>query len=1491
MSSFNTSDFLNQLDNIRSFNGKVKYADQNLERIGSGTGRIVYSIDDNKALKLAKNPKGIAQNEVEEGVSGYHDTEDIVTEVFEHAEDYSWLLVENAKKVSEKRIKELTGIPSLRELHAFLYNTFRQKNVSAISQSKEMKDFLWENEFASNLANFVGNYGQVFGDMNRPSSYGEVIRNGKPTIVLTDYGIDEDVSATHYKKKRPKLYELHHAGVSYGDHLADIGNVSQEVRHGMWAFVPAGVGDGVELHEEFVNFVMDKPAYPKKETNKLPMLSDIFHDCLNNFNTIIKSVKDPIRFTKNLIALQNYLISHNYYNKPQLFINDKPELNEEVLNEGVKRDIADHVANKIAEKKGFNAPQYIGGGFFGVAYDIGDDKILKITSDHTEANHNLKLKNKNLERIATPYEVYKINIKDQEKLFAIVLEKLETNIPEFNKHTKILDEIFNEVLGEDISEIIQNHMSFGGDDLLRDVNLQSELQKHPESTDYLYELLSIADELNQHGINTIDFVSPTNLGYKKDGKLAFFDVGFGDYFQPISKEMERLDVDEEFAGGGGAKFTTYDNVSAYDATYNNIDTSPSIRNDLDANSALYNEDLEYKHVDDATKDKYIMNEDLVSVELPDKLKNYGVYNIKLKGNPIGEISISDRGIHGNNHYITIDKIFIHDDYRGRGFANSAMKEILDYANKNNIILTLTPDNMWGASKNKLINWYKSLGFVMNTGKRKDFYTIQLMYRIPENLRNKYLVNEKKDSNFAEGVGDKYLHRRDPGRFPEDEFEEFEQDYQRQNIIQKEDVVFDRKVQDIFSPKEDPRYYYITIVRNPKNLGSFMGNERGVIDKDGNLYLETKPIAIHQQLIEILDEINLVNKVSGWEKKIPTEFITVQRSGKSNKFFLGESNVILTPLDNRRDEALPYFKEFLSKARIHNPQYTFIPEMERIYRRMQREKQKQLEITEDISRVSDLSFASEIKKLGGQIYSVGGAVRDEFLGKESKDLDVIVTGIPLEELGQILSKYGKTKLVGESYGVYKFIPEGSTEEIDITIPRTETPTGGGGHKDFITKSDHELPIEKDLYRRDFTINAMAKDIDGNIIDPYGGQEDLQNKIIKAVNPEAFSDDPLRMLRAVQFASRFGFTIEPHTFEMIRNSLDNVDKIAMDRRYTELNKIREKGDMKYGAQLLKDTGLFKRLFGYELNQSIIDNAPFDKVNTTAEFIFLILQESQNPEELFITRIHNLTNDYKKIKALKLCFNRETNDPIQARMVAHDMHLIYPDSLKSQILPNQILTAANELLSGKYPKTVNELAVDGHDLMALGLQGGEIKKMKNHLLINMYSNNVTNTKEELLDMTKNNKNKLKEEVSPETIEKAKKNIPIQYTGIVVDDSRKDRLLKTFNHLIPDDWQTIDENMHVTIKLGGLDDHDPMNYHLNLPIYVRGTHIGVSDKAIALRVDITTDKIKSKNEIPHITLAYNKNAGAKPKDSNEITDWRELKRPINIRGVFQEVPYKFNV
>lgn len=212
---------------------------------------------------------------------------------------------------------------------------------------------------------------------------------------------------------------------------------------------------------------------------------------------------------------------------------------------------------------------------------------------------------------------------------------------------------------------------------------------------------------------------------------------------------------------------------------------------------------------------------------------------------------------------------------------------------------------------------------------------------------------------------------------------------------------------------------------------------------------------------------------------------------------------------------------------------------------------------------------------GKLYEVGGAVRDFLIsGKDTEEKDYLVTGILLEDLTAILQLHGKVDLVGKSFGVLKFSPFSKSERItyDIALPRKEYSIGVG-HRDFEVQFDHTLKVEDDLARRDFTINAIAKEVaTGKLLDPFGGQSDLKKKIIRQVFPEAFLEDPLRMLRAVQFAARFEFEIEPETFESLKRNAHLIGSVSPERIQDELNKLLLKADRpSIGFWLMQKSGL--------------------------------------------------------------------------------------------------------------------------------------------------------------------------------------------------------------------------------------------------------------------------------------------------------------------------------
>jgi len=218
----------------------------------------------------------------------------------------------------------------------------------------------------------------------------------------------------------------------------------------------------------------------------------------------------------------------------------------------------------------------------------------------------------------------------------------------------------------------------------------------------------------------------------------------------------------------------------------------------------------------------------------------------------------------------------------------------------------------------------------------------------------------------------------------------------------------------------------------------------------------------------------------------------------------------------------------------------------------------------------------LAEAGGKLYEVGGPVRDRLMQRPVKDRDVLCTGLAMSRISALLKPYGKVAGVGKSFGIIKFSPHrrpGLT--IDLALPRRERSTGSG-HRDFDVDFDPELPVEQDLGRRDFTVNAMARSLDdGRIIDPYGGTKDIRDRVLRMVFPRAFEEDPLRLVRGIQFAARLGFRIEDDTREAMKRSAALIKTVSGERIGMELVKLMSAEKPSRGFDLMRDSGLMKQI----------------------------------------------------------------------------------------------------------------------------------------------------------------------------------------------------------------------------------------------------------------------------------------------------------------------------
>lgn len=368
-----------------------------------------------------------------------------------------------------------------------------------------------------------------------------------------------------------------------------------------------------------------------------------------------------------------------------------------------------------------------------------------------------------------------------------------------------------------------------------------------------------------------------------------------------------------------------------------------------------------------------------------------------------------------------------------------------------------------------------------------------------------------------------------------------------------------------------------------------------------------------------------------------------------------------------------------------------------------------------------SIIEAIHSHGGEAYIVGGAVRDELLGIPSKDVDFLIRKLHYSEIKEALAPLGRVfdQEIGGKVSTLKAII--NDEEFDIAIPRVNEISTGDKHTDFEITLDPFAPIEADLSRRDFTFNALAKDTKNDkIIDNFGGIKDLDKGLVCTVgDPEQrFKEDPLRILRALQFATRFGFEIEEQTFHAITKLSELLFNISNERIYIEFEKAWTKGK----ADNLKLIGLLKNSF--------IGNQLFGE-----NFKPIYGKIDGNNKEKFIGSFIMFFMFGGKAKAI-----RPTNEMLEylesAKKALWGKSDLWSWLKRDQIpllikvfdaidIPN----VANRLRWAlEKPLTPKELAINGHDIMKMGFRGKEIGAAQKILLSAIHKGRIENTKKDI-------------------------------------------------------------------------------------------------------------------------------------------------------------------
>lgn len=262
------------------------------------------------------------------------------------------------------------------------------------------------------------------------------------------------------------------------------------------------------------------------------------------------------------------------------------------------------------------------------------------------------------------------------------------------------------------------------------------------------------------------------------------------------------------------------------------------------------------------------------------------------------------------------------------------------------------------------------------------------------------------------------------------------------------------------------------------------------------------------------------------------------------------------------------------------------------------------------------IATKIKEKGGKLYLVGGAVRDKLLKQEIHDEDYCVVGISAEEFRDLFSE---SIIRGKSFEVFEL------DRKEFAMARTEK-KNGIGHKEFEITANKEITIEQDLARRDITINSIAEDIlTGELIDPFNGKSDLENKIIRATTGN-FKEDPLRVYRVARFATTLQFEVEEETLKMMNSLKDELNTLSPERVFMEFSKALSKQKPSIFFEVLKKANVldvhFKEIYDLIGALQPIEHHPEgDSFNHTMLVVDKAAEQTENLEIRFASLVHDL------------------------------------------------------------------------------------------------------------------------------------------------------------------------------------------------------------------------------------------------------------------------------
>ncbi len=342
----------------------------------------------------------------------------------------------------------------------------------------------------------------------------------------------------------------------------------------------------------------------------------------------------------------------------------------------------------------------------------------------------------------------------------------------------------------------------------------------------------------------------------------------------------------------------------------------------------------------------------------------------------------------------------------------------------------------------------------------------------------------------------------------------------------------------------------------------------------------------------------------------------------------------------------------------------------------------------------------------RVYLVGGPLRDKLLGRGVKDLDIVV-----DKLIHIIGK----DLAANLNAKFQFYQNFNTGT--IILPQAKTNGNSITHIDIaqtrkeIYSKPAELPkvapadLIADLYRRDFTINAMAEDlVSGELIDPFRGREDLKNKVIRALHPKSFIDDPTRIFRAIRFAERFNFKIEPETLQWLRNAVNQklVSLLSGERVLNELRLMAKEQNWEKMIRRLNQEKVFRALFSKNLTGNFFNQLrEVAKVKDANLRLIHLLAQFKLPANFPITKeMATAIKDWQEFPKVRKQLEKATYPSEVYRILRQFSN----DALKiAQLVENPKIAIKIKNYLERYQMVKTELG--GNDVKALGITPGAI------------------------------------------------------------------------------------------------------------------------------------------------------------------------------------------